>query len=494
MAIVRIKLFSIHENTIFYFSQNRGMKTSTKVLIAFYVLTLIPSLVLGQYVFAGIIATGTGFIFNFDTLGIVGIILFVVNNIFGGILYLRFLRTLKLSKTIFFATLPLSIFYGIGMFFIAGSAIFDGVIFESIRAVLNISAQNIYNMVLWGILLTLIYFVVLFLIYSYVCRPVQKIEQFTRRLGDGRIGEEKIWLGKSKQFQNIEAALEKINYNYLEKEDLAKQTDLEAQKFIPRQFLKFLGKNSITELELGNQVRKKATTMYCDIVGSAKQPSSLSLEENFNFLNSYLNIISPIIRRYGGFVDKYTGEGILAVFSRPESAMDCAVAVHRAIEIKNRSQKHLPNIDERICIHTGEVVIGIMGEEARMSPTIISDDGDITNKLEEIGKFMGTRIIFTKPALNDMPVKYKFAYRLIGSLSTAGQEACCVFECLEVYPRKKRERLVALKNKFEEGVRLYNSADYYNARKCFKEVLSYVSDDKPSYVYFNNACDRLDIS
>ena len=91
MAIVRIKLFSIHENTIFYFSQNRGMKTSTKVLITFYVLTLIPSLVLGQYVFAGIIATGTGFIFNFDTLGIVGIILFVVNNIFGGILYLRFL-------------------------------------------------------------------------------------------------------------------------------------------------------------------------------------------------------------------------------------------------------------------------------------------------------------------------------------------------------------------------------------------------------------------
>lgn len=105
------------------------MKTSTKVLIALYVLTLIPSLVLGQYVFAGITATGTGFAFNFSTLGIIGIILLVVNNIFGGILYLRFLRTLKLSKTIFFATLPLSVFYGVGMFFIAGSALFNGVIF-----------------------------------------------------------------------------------------------------------------------------------------------------------------------------------------------------------------------------------------------------------------------------------------------------------------------------------------------------------------------------
>lgn len=470
------------------------MKTSTKVLIAFYILTLIPALVLGQYVFSGIIATGTGFIFNFETLGIIGLILLVINNIFGGILYLRFLRTLKLSKTIFFATLPLSIIYGIGMFFIAGSAIFDGVIFASIRSVLNISAQNVYNMILWGILLTLVYFVILFLIYSYVCRPVQKIEQFTRRLGDGRIGEQKIWLGKSKQFQNIEASLEKINYNYLEKEDMVRQTDLEAQKFIPRQFLKFLGKNSITELELGNQVRKKATILYCDILNSSNAPSALSLEENFNFLNSYLNIISPIIRKHGGFVDKYTGEGILAVFSRPESAMDCAIAISRAIEIKNLSQKHLPNIDARISIHTQEVVFGIVGEEARMSPTIISDDGNISNKLEEINKFMGTKIILTKQSLNDMPVKYKFSYRFIGSINAPNQDACYIFECLEVYPRKKRERLIALKNKFEEGVRLYNNADYYNARKRFKEVLSYVSDDKPSYVYFNKACDRLDIS
>lgn len=470
------------------------MKTSTKVLIAFYVLTLIPSLVLGQYIFAGITATGTGFVFDFDTLGIVGIVLLVVNNIFGGILYLRFLRTLKLSKTIFFATLPLSIFYGLGMFFIAGSAIFDGVIFASIRSVLNISTQNVYNMVLWGILLTLIYFTVLFLIYSYVCRPVQKFESITARLGDGRISDERIWLGKSKQFQNIEAALEKINYNYLEKDNLVRQTDLEAQKFIPKQFLRFLGKNSITELELGNQVTKHATTLFCDIVSIAKNNSSLSLEENFNFINSYLNVVSPLIRKFGGFVDKYTGEGILAIFPRPDSAMESAVAICRAIEIKNRSQKHLPNVEPKISINTGEVTFGIMGEQSRMSPTVISDVINFASKMEDINKLMGTKVIFSKQSLNDLPMKYRFAYRFLGDMTAAEGYSTSIFECLEVYPRKKRDRLIALKNKFEEGVRSYNSGEFYNARKLFKEVLSFVSDDKPSYVYFNKACDRLDIS
>ena len=467
------------------------MKTSTKVLIALYVLTLIPSLVLGQYVFAGITATGTGFAFNFSTLGIIGIILLVVNNIFGGILYLRFLRTLKFSKTIFFATLPLSVFYGVGMFFIAGSALFNGVIFASIRAMLNISAQNSFNAVLWGILLTLVYFLALFLIYSYLCRPVQKVEMFARRLGDGRIEGQKMWLGKSKQFQNIEAALEKINYNYLEKDNQVLQTDLQAQKFVPRQFLKFLGKSSVAELELGSSVSKRATIMFCNISGDGKK-QNMSLEENFNFVNSYLNIISPIISRCGGFVDKYAAEGIYAVFMHPQAAVDCAVKIHKCIEIKNRSQRHLTSINESICIHTTDVVFGIVGEEEHKSPTIISGD-DMLQKLSQINNYIGTKIIFTQHSLRELAIKSGVDYRMLGSVMLKNRP-CAVFECLNAYPHKKCQRLKALKNTFEEGVRLYDNGEFYKAKGMFKEILKYVSDDKPSYVYFNNACDRLDIS
>ena len=54
--------------------------------------------------------------------------------------------------------------------------------------------------------------------------------------------------------------------------------------------------------------------MFCDIRNSMAISSSMSLEENFNFINAILNLISPLIRRYNGFVDKYLGDGIMAVF------------------------------------------------------------------------------------------------------------------------------------------------------------------------------------
>ncbi len=468
------------------------MKLSTKIFIVLFIVTTIPSIVLGRYIFEGITATGSGFSFNFNGLAIAGIVLTVISNVFGSILYFRFLRTQKLSRVVFFSVLPLTIVYGAGMFLIAGISNFEGQTALAVQVLLNVSAKKSYNSVLWAVLLTLVYLVVTFFIFAFVCRPVQKFEQITHRLSDGKVREENFEIGKSKQFKNIESSLEKINHNYKEKENLVRQADLEAQKFIPKQFLKFLGKSSITELELGNQVQKRATTFFCDIVSSTKMSSSLSLEENFNFINSYLNVVSPIIRKYEGFVDKYMGDGILAVFSRPERAIECATAICRAIEVKNKSQKALPDVDARISIHTGEVVFGIVGEEERKSPTIISDVVNLASKMEEINKLMGTKVIFSKDSLNEIPTKYNFAYRYIGSISIDNADSASLFESLEVYPRKKRDRLVHLKRTFEEGVRKYNDGEYEKARSDFKEVLEFVSDDKASYVYFNKACDKLE--
>ena len=328
------------------------------------------------------------------------------------------------------------------------------------------------------------------MLFSYVCRPIQKIERVTSKLGDGRITEGAITIGKTKQFHKIEDSLERNNYK--EKENRVKQADLEAQKFIPKQFLKFLGKGSISELELGNQVQKRATTLFCDLLSSTTVSTTLSLEENFNFINSYLNIISPLVRKYDGFVDKYLGDGILAVFPRAERAIDCAHAIIRAIEVKNKSQKDLPNVDTKISINTGDIVFGIVGEEERKAPTIISDVVNLASKIEDINKFMGTKIVFSKQTLNEIPEKYNLHYRYIGSLTLDGEETTLpLFESLEIYPKDEKDKLVRLKNKFENGVRSYNDGQFKVALQTFQEVLKYLPNDKPSYIYFNKANEKL---
>ena len=466
------------------------MRLSTKIFLAIAIIALVPGVILFRYIYQGIIPTDTGFRLNFNAPAIVGICLLAVSIIFLTICFIRFLRMLKLSKAIFFSILPLTLVYGALIYLIADLGTLPEPTAKAVRVALNIDGGNKYNSVLWAVLLTIVYIFLLFLMFSYICRPVQKIEKVTARLGDGRINDRAITIGKSKQFQKIEDSLEKINYNYKEKENLVKQANIEAQKFIPKEFLKFLGKGSITELELGNQVQKRATTLFCDLLSSSELSTTLSLEENFNFINSYLNIISPLVRKYGGFVDKYLGDGILAVFPRAERAIECSHAIIRTIEVKNKVQKDLPNIETKISINTGDVIFGIVGEEERKSPTIISDVVNLASKMEEINKFMGTKVLFSKQTLNEVPEKFEFQYRYIGSLSMEST-TLPLFESLAIYPKDKREKLFRLKGKFENGVRAYNDGNFKEAKNLFEEILKYVADDKPSYIYFNKANDKL---
>ncbi len=468
------------------------MRLSTKIFILIFLLTLIPSVVLSVYFFRSFALVGGSIFVSLNPLGISAIVLGSLASVFGIILFVRFLRTLRLGSVLFFMILPLSLLYGGGIYFLSVIPNSEGGSVQLVAKTLKLSSASSTNTLLWALLISLVYAIAIFFIFYFACRPVQRVEKITYRLGDGRVREESFSIGKSKQFKNIEASLEKINYNYKEKENLVRQTDLEAQKFIPKEFLKFLGKNSITELELGNQIQKHATTLFCDIVSSTKLSSTLSLEENFNFINSYLNVVSPIIRKHGGFVDKYMGDGILAVFSKPERAIECSTAIYRAIEVKNRSQKALPNVEVKISIHTGEVMFGIVGEEERKSPTIISDVVNLASKMEDINHLLGTKVIFSKDSLNEVPTDYEFDYRYVGSVMVDGVENTSLFESLMVYPRKKRDRLIHLKNTFEEGVRAYLDGKYFKAKGNFKEVLKYVSDDKASYVYFNKACDKAD--
>lgn len=468
------------------------MRTSTKILIFITLLLYVPNIVLTPYLIRVIVPTGTGFEFSFTPLAWVGLAFTVLANIFSGILFFRFLKTQRLSNMIFFSLAPLTLVYAVGMVYLVGVKNMTGVTAQSVRATLNITTEeNSYNNLLWAGLLTLVYLVALFLIVVFACRPLSKVQKVTEKLGDGRMKFDDFKVGGGKQFLEIENSLNKINYNYKEKENKIRQTNLEAQKFIPKQFFKFLGKSNISELELGNQVKKNATTLFCDLKSATNISRSLSLEENFNYINSYLKTVAPLIRKYDGFIDKYLGDGVLSVFSKPQDAIECAHAILRAIDVKNKSQKEMPSIDARISVNTGEIIFGIVGDEERKSPTIISDVVNLASKMEEINIYIGTKLLIAKSSLNELPQNFEFDYRYTGALSLDDGSQVPLFESLNYYPKNKREKLKKLKNKFETGVRAYNEKNYQEAKDLFEIVLHYVADDKPSFVYYNRAVEKL---
>ncbi len=476
--------------TFLPFAKNIGMRRTTKVLLILYVLTFIPSIVLGRYVLQGIIPVENGFNFNFDVWGIIGLILMLVSNILGFILFFRFIMAQPMAKAIFFSSLPLIITYGALMFLLAELTSFQNDTAQSVRTLLNLSADNAYNTILWAILITIVFVLLMFANFFFLCKPLGKVEKIVARLGDGKVKEHKLKIGGGKQFNNIEHGLNKINNNYKSSASDLKKFNLEAQKFVPKQFFRILGKSSVAELELGNQVKKNATLMLVKLRG-IENSNQMSLEENFNFLNSYLNVISPIIRRFRGFVDKYLGEGILAVFGKAEDAIDCSHAIARAVSVKNRQNKSIPNVIENVAIITSQVIFGIIGEEERKIPTIVSNIISEIDKIDQVGKLMHSKIVFGDSVLNNLPLNYKFAYRHIGAVTLNEKEKNLLFEDLEVVPRDKRTRLIKSKGIFENGVLCYENGKYDEACRCFGEALKIAPDDKGCYVYYNRAKEKV---
>lgn len=487
---MKIFLF-VHE--IFFLSQTNSMKTSTKILIVITILLFVPNIFLTKYLLQAIVPTGSGFELNFTPLAWVALVFQILFNIFFAILFFRFLKTQRLSNVIFFSLIPLTLVYGIFMVYIVDIKNQTGLMAESVKATLNITAQeNSYNNLLWAGLATLVYLIAVFVIVLFACRPLSKVEAYAQKLGDGRTKNDTIKVGGGKQFKEIENSLNKINFNYKEKMGNVKKIDLAMQKNVQKQLFKLLGADGMKQLEQGKKVQKSATILFCDLKSSVDISKSLTLEENFNYVNSYMKIVSPLVKRYEGIVDKYLGDGILAVFAKSQNAIECAHSILSEIGLKNKSQKNLPDIEAKIAIFSDDVVFGVVGEGDRKTPTITSDVVSISTKIEEINSYIGTKILISQRTLNELPQGFDFTYRYTGSLTLEDGKEIGLFESLDCYGSTMKNKLKKYKNKFESAVRAYTEKDYKNAKTLFAEILKVLPDDKPSFVYFNKASEKIE--
>ena len=459
------------------------MKTSTKILLIFNIALLIANIFLIRYLVMGVVPTESGFVFEFSALSWVALSVLVAFLITFIALYIVFLRNLRLSNLLFFSTLPLTLIYGVFVVYIAKIGEMDDITSASVKATLNLnSAQGVEN--LWIALATITYLVLLFVLIMIACKPLKNVEKVTQKLGDGRVKLEDYKIGGSKQFQEIEHSLNKINYLYKEKDNKLKIASLASQKYMPKQLLNFLGKNGVEEVETGKSVTKEGSILYCDL----KPNKTLSLEENFNYINSYLKVVAPLIKRFDGFVDKYLGDGLIAVFSKAQNAVECAHAILKAVEDRNKNQKKSLNIASRISVHTGELTIALSVEEK--TPTVVSSIINMLSKMEEINEFMGGKLLFSKKTLESFSNKFNFDYRYLGDLEYE-KSITSLFESLDCYPKRIREKLKKFKNEFENGVRFYNEKRYREAKDMFEKVLQKIPNDNASFVYFNKCNERL---
>jgi signal transduction histidine kinase/ligand-binding sensor domain-containing protein/class 3 adenylate cyclase len=263
------------------------------------------------------------------------------------------------------------------------------------------------------------------------------------------------------------------------------------ERFIPRDFLYTLGKESIINVKLGDHVEGEMTILFLDIRSFTSISEGMSPEENFNFLNSYLKTIIPCIRNRNGFVDKFIGDAVMAIFPRqPEDAVLASIDALKKLEIYNRERINRGDFPIKIGIgiHTGSLMLGAIGDEKRMDGTVISDAVNLAARLEELTKYYGTSLIVSDQTMSTILSHEIYNHRFLGKVQVKGKKN--VVKIHEVYDGETKE-ILELRNRtkdcFESGLKKYFNKEFAEAVVFFKEVMKINPDDKAARLYLERS-------
>jgi len=258
-------------------------------------------------------------------------------------------------------------------------------------------------------------------------------------------------------------------------------------RFVPRQFLQFLGKESILDVRLGDQVQKEMSVLFTDIRDFTSMSEDMTPKENFDFLNEYLSSMEPVISRNHGFIDKYIGDSIMALFvGNVENAIDAAIEMRSSLADFNLQRK-LENktpTNSGIGIHTGNLMLGVVGGHGRMDGTVVSDAVNLASRIEGLTKMYGTSIIISQDTLIKLQDPSRYNYRFLDVVKVKGKkEAAYIFEILDGEPEDIKQLKILTKPDFGRALQLYKSKDFDNALELFKNVQKINPYDRATQLY-----------
>jgi len=258
-------------------------------------------------------------------------------------------------------------------------------------------------------------------------------------------------------------------------------------RFVPVQFLQLLCRHSIVDVKLGDHVEQEMTLLFSDIRDFTALSESILPAENFRFINSYLSVMEPVVARHAGIIDKYIGDGIMALF--PGSADD---GVRSGIDMlyqlaaynHGRTRAGYMPIRIGIGVNTGLVIMGTVGGHNRMDSTVIGDAVNLASRLEGLTKNYGTPLIISAHTLHALQDHKKYCIRFMDRLLIKGRyQAQSVYEVFDADPEPLRlAKLETLRN-FEDALAFYHLGRSDLAQPLLQECLRITPDDRAVRVY-----------
>ena len=275
---------------------------------------------------------------------------------------------------------------------------------------------------------------------------------------------------------------------FKDKADEAMLLNQTFRKFVPKQFVDHLTKNGSDTLELGRADEDELANLFSDIRGFTGLSEQMSPQELMNFLNSYFLRMNEPIHKNKGFIDKFIGDAVMALFDRPtgtntdkaQDAIRAALDLRYAINLYNehRANSNYPPVNIGIGIHFGPVIIGTVGSDDRMDTTVLGDSVNIAFRLEALAPKYNTDIVISAQTLHQAESEGLFEYRLLDWVRVKGRKTPIeIYEVIDHQDINLRRLKLANAKLIEQGLSYRKEQKWQLAIQHFQQALKINPED-----------------
>ena len=219
-------------------------------------------------------------------------------------------------------------------------------------------------------------------------------------------------------------------------------------------------------------------------------------EQNFKFVNAYVSRMGPLIQQNRGFVNQYLGDGIMALFPhQPNHALQATIDMQKKIRTYNKKRivEGYEPIEVGMGLHSGPLVMGIIGDVKRNDTAIIADTVNTAARMEGLTKHFGANIIVSGNSLERIDNKQQFNLRYLGKVKVKGKDKVVdIYECFDGDTNEQIRLKKNTLNDFEKALKHFFEKEFSKALALFEKILELNPKDTTSQYFKERAIDYIE--
>jgi|SRR5919199_108993 class 3 adenylate cyclase/HAMP domain-containing protein len=276
-----------------------------------------------------------------------------------------------------------------------------------------------------------------YILAQQLSNPVQRLQSSAAKIAAGDL-HHRADINRADELGALAAAFNDMA-TALQKSFSRLQKTLESfERFVPEKFLRIIASDGIENIQVGVASTRTITILFADIRSYTSMSEQMTPLETFALLNDYLACMGQVINDAGGFIDKYIGDAIMALFEDETAgcALKAAVAMQQALKAFNEQRlcQEQPTIEIGIGIHRGEVVMGTIGFTSRIESTAIGDAVNVAARVEGLTRKYDRPILVTESVVATLRYPDAFNLQLVDdSVKVKGKsEPVAIYELIVV--------------------------------------------------------------